>query len=150
MDNYQSIGQMSWSGHSPISSMYHQQQQQQQAQQQTIQDYKSENNSIYGSPYTPIIHSPDISPVASPEPDGKFHSLTLSFFLFAWLSFSLSCGILQQCLWANDIWTMEYHRHVYAYLCVRYKRWFNIVRVLIRISLISFSIDHYLTITIKI
>ncbi|XP_048506681.1 putative transcription factor SOX-15 [Athalia rosae] len=70
MENYQSMPRMSWGGHSPITSLYHQQQQQQQQQQQTMQEYKSENNSIYGSPYTPIIHSPDISPVASPEPDG--------------------------------------------------------------------------------
>ena len=56
---------MPWGGHSPISSMYHPQ------QQQSIQEYKSETNSIYGSPYTPIIHTPDITPVASPEPDGK-------------------------------------------------------------------------------
>ena len=62
MDNFQGIPQMPWGGHSPISSLYH---------QQSIQDYKSENNSLYGSPYTPIIHTPDISPVASPEPDGK-------------------------------------------------------------------------------
>ncbi|TGZ54101.1 putative transcription factor SOX-15 [Temnothorax longispinosus] len=65
MDSYhQGMSQIPWGGHSPISSLYHQQ------QQQSIQEYKSENNSIYGSPYTPIIHSPDISPVASPEPDG--------------------------------------------------------------------------------
>ncbi|EFN78383.1 hypothetical protein EAI_13652 [Harpegnathos saltator] len=67
MDSYQGIPQIPWGGHSPISSLYHQQQQQ---QQQSIQEYKSENNSLYGSPYTPIIHTPDISPVASPEPDG--------------------------------------------------------------------------------
>jgi len=66
MDSYQSMSQIPWGGHSPISSLYHQQ------QQQSIQEYKSENNSLYGSPYTPIIHTPDISPVASPEPDGKF------------------------------------------------------------------------------
>lgn len=66
MDSYQSIPQIPWGGHSPISSLYHQQQ-----QQQGIQEYKSESNSLYGSPYTPIIHTPDISPVASPEPDGK-------------------------------------------------------------------------------
>ncbi|XP_011164373.1 putative transcription factor SOX-15 isoform X1 [Solenopsis invicta] len=64
MDSYQGMSQIPWGGHSPISSLYHQQ------QQQSIQEYKSENNSLYGSPYTPIIHSPDISPVASPEPDG--------------------------------------------------------------------------------
>ncbi|XP_050459462.1 putative transcription factor SOX-15 isoform X2 [Cataglyphis hispanica] len=64
MDSYQGIPQIPWGGHSPISSLYHQQ------QQQSIQEYKSENNSLYGSPYTPIIHTPDISPVASPEPDG--------------------------------------------------------------------------------
>ncbi|XP_070155232.1 putative transcription factor SOX-15 [Polyergus mexicanus] len=64
MDSYQGISQIPWGGHSPISSLYHQQ------QQQSIQEYKSENNSLYGSPYTPIIHTPDISPVASPEPDG--------------------------------------------------------------------------------
>lgn len=64
MDSYQGIPQIPWGGHSPISSLYHQ-------QQQGIQEYKSENNSLYGSPYTPIIHTPDISPVASPEPDGK-------------------------------------------------------------------------------
>lgn len=63
MDSYQGIPQIPWGGHSPISSLYHQ-------QQQGIQEYKSENNSLYGSPYTPIIHTPDISPVASPEPDG--------------------------------------------------------------------------------
>ncbi|XP_026823948.1 putative transcription factor SOX-15 isoform X2 [Ooceraea biroi] len=62
MDSYQGIPQIPWGGHSPISSLYHQ-------QQQGIQEYKSENNSLYGSPYTPIIHTPDISPVASPEPD---------------------------------------------------------------------------------
>ncbi|KAK0076436.1 hypothetical protein PV326_010782, partial [Microctonus aethiopoides] len=66
MDNYQGMTQLPWGGHSPISSLYHQQQQ----QQQNMQDYKSENNSLYGSPYTPIIHTPDISPVQSPEPDG--------------------------------------------------------------------------------
>lgn len=66
MDSYQGMSQIPWGGHSPISSLYHQQ------QQQSIQEYKSENNSLYGSPYTPIIHTPDISPVASPEPDGKF------------------------------------------------------------------------------
>lgn len=66
MDSYQGMSQIPWGGHSPISSLYHQQ------QQQGIQEYKSENNSLYGSPYTPIIHTPDISPVASPEPDGKF------------------------------------------------------------------------------
>ncbi|KOX76328.1 Putative transcription factor SOX-15 [Melipona quadrifasciata] len=65
MDSYQGIPQIPWGGHSPISSLYHQQQ-----QQQGIQEYKSESNSLYGSPYTPIIHTPDISPVASPEPDG--------------------------------------------------------------------------------
>lgn len=65
MDSYQGIPQIPWGGHSPISSLYHQQ------QQQGIQEYKSESNSLYGSPYTPIIHSPDISPVASPEPDGE-------------------------------------------------------------------------------
>ncbi|KAG7204486.1 hypothetical protein KM043_004917 [Ampulex compressa] len=64
MDGYQGIPQIPWGGHSPISSLYHQQ------QQQGIQEYKSETNSLYGSPYTPIIHTPDISPVASPEPDG--------------------------------------------------------------------------------
>ncbi|KAJ8681249.1 hypothetical protein QAD02_017036 [Eretmocerus hayati] len=69
MDNFQGMPQMPWGGHSPISSLYHQQQQQ--SQQQGIPDYKSENNSLYGSPYTPIIHTPDISPVASPEPDGE-------------------------------------------------------------------------------
>ena len=66
MDGYQGIPQMPWGGHSPISSIYHQ-------QQQSIQDYKSENNSLYGSPYTPIVHSPDVSPVASPEPEGYYH-----------------------------------------------------------------------------
>ncbi|XP_012283834.1 putative transcription factor SOX-15 isoform X2 [Orussus abietinus] len=63
MDSFQGIPQIPWGGHSPMSSLYHQ-------QQQSIQEYKSENNSLYGSPYTPIIHTPDISPVASPEPDG--------------------------------------------------------------------------------
>lgn len=67
MDGYQGMPQLPWGGHSPISSIYHQQ------QQQSIQDYKSENNSLYGSPYTPIVHSPDISPIASPEPDGNYH-----------------------------------------------------------------------------
>ena len=66
MDSYQGMSQMTWGGHSPISSLYHPQQ-----QQQSIQEYKSETNSIYGSPYTPIIHTPDITPVASPEPDGN-------------------------------------------------------------------------------
>lgn len=69
MDSYQGISQIPWGGHSPISSLYHQQQ-----PPQGIQDFKSENNSLYGSPYTPIIHTPDISPVASPEPDGKVFS----------------------------------------------------------------------------
>ncbi|XP_066590303.1 putative transcription factor SOX-15 [Prorops nasuta] len=72
MESYQGIPQMPWGGHSPISTLYHQQQQ----QQQTIQEYKSENNSLYGSPYTPIIHTPDISPVATPEPDGDGAHLT--------------------------------------------------------------------------
>ncbi|XP_015113585.1 putative transcription factor SOX-15 [Diachasma alloeum] len=64
MDGYQGIPQLPWGGHSPISSLYHQQ------GQHGMQDYKSENNSLYGSPYTPIIHTPDASPIASPEPDG--------------------------------------------------------------------------------
>ncbi|XP_034943957.1 putative transcription factor SOX-15 [Chelonus insularis] len=64
MDSYQGMSQLQWSNHSPIPSIYHQQ------QQQSIQDYKSENNSLYGSPYTPIIHTPEISPVASPGSDG--------------------------------------------------------------------------------
>lgn len=64
MDNYQGMSQLPWGGHSPISSMYH--------QQQSMQDYKSENNSLYGSPYTPIVHTPDISPVASPESEGIY------------------------------------------------------------------------------
>ncbi|XP_011305165.1 putative transcription factor SOX-15 [Fopius arisanus] len=64
MDGYQGIPQLPWGGHSPISSLYHQQ------GQHAMQDYKSENNSLYGSPYTPIIHTPDASPIASPEPDG--------------------------------------------------------------------------------
>lgn len=63
MDNYQGMPQIPWGSHSPISSLYH--------QQQSMQDYKSENNSLYGSPYTPIIHSPDISPVNSPDPEGE-------------------------------------------------------------------------------
>ncbi|XP_020285209.1 putative transcription factor SOX-15 isoform X2 [Pseudomyrmex gracilis] len=39
MDSYQSIPQIPWGGHSPISSLYHQQQ-----QQQGIQEYKSESD----------------------------------------------------------------------------------------------------------
>ncbi|XP_051172576.1 putative transcription factor SOX-15 isoform X1 [Leptopilina boulardi] len=70
MESYQGMSQMAWGGHSPISSLYHPQ------QQQSLSEFKSENNSIYGSPYTPIIHTPDITPVASPEPDGDGHIST--------------------------------------------------------------------------
>lgn len=76
MENFQGMPQIPWGGHSPISSLYHQQ------QQQSMQDYKSENNSLYGSPYTPIIHTPDISPVASPEPEGKKRTMELDATMF--------------------------------------------------------------------